>query len=273
MKKKIVHIITYILFILFALIIIFPLIWMVITGFKTNQELFLSPFSLPETWHWENYVNAWNKGIGVYLSNSVIIKVAATALSTFLSCLAAYPLSRLKFKTKKLWVYLILGGLMLAPQSSLISLFKMVKIAGLYDTRISLILIDAAFRIPFATFLIMTFYKSISYSLDESAYIDGATTWQIFVKIMLPFSKPIIASCSIVSFRAVWNELMFANVLLQSTDKKTVPVGLMNFQGMTTTNWTLVISSMVIASLPLIIAFLLLQKQFVRGLTAGSVKG
>ena len=80
-------------------------------------------------------------------------------------------------------------------------------------------------------------------------------------------------SCSIVSFRAVWNELMFANVLLQSTDKKTVPVGLMNFQGMTTTNWTLVISSMVIASLPLIIAFLLLQKQFVRGLTAGSVKG
>ena len=70
MKKKIVHIITYVLFILFALIIIFPLIWMVITGFKTNQELFLSPFSLPETWHWENYVNAWNKGIGVYLSNS-----------------------------------------------------------------------------------------------------------------------------------------------------------------------------------------------------------
>ena len=262
MKKKIVHIITYILFILFALIIIFPLIWMVITGFKTNQELFLSPFSLPETWHWENYVNAWNKGIGVYLSNSVIITVAATALSTFL-----------KFKTKKLWIYLILGGLMLAPQSSLISLFKMVKIAGLYDTRISLILIDAAFRIPFATFLIMTFYKSISYSLDESAYIDGATTWQIFVKIMLPLSKPIIASCSIVSFRAVWNELMFANVLLQSTDKKTVPVGLMNFQGMTTTNWTLVISSMVIASLPLIIAFLLLQKQFVRVLTAGSVKG
>ena len=124
MKKKIVHIITYILFILFALIIIFPLIWMVITGFKTNQELFLSPFSLPETWHWENYVNAWNKGIGVYLSNRVIITVAATALSTFLSCLAAYPLSRLKFKTKKLWIYLILGGLMLAPQSSLISFLK-----------------------------------------------------------------------------------------------------------------------------------------------------
>lgn len=273
MKKKIIHIITYILLSLFALVIILPLVWMAITGFKSNQEMFLSPFSLPEVWHWENYVNAWNQGIGVYLKNSVVITVLATVLSTFVSCLAAYPLARLPFKTKKIWVYLILGGLMLAPQSSVISLFKLVKITGLYDTQTSLVLIDAAFRIPFATFLIMTFYKGISYSLDESAYIDGATTWQIFCKIIIPLSKPIIASCAIVSFRAVWNELMFANIMLQSTDKKTVPVGLMNFQGMTTTNWTLVVASMVIASLPLVIAFLALQKQFVRGLTAGSVKG
>lgn len=273
MKKTVSHVAAYAFFIAFAIIIILPLIWMIITGFKTNQELFLSPFSLPEQWKWENYVDAWNQGIGIYLSNSVIITVGATVLSTFVSCLAAYPLARLNFRSKKLWIYFILGGLMLAPQSSVISLFKMVKIAGLYDTRTSLILIDAAFRIPFAAFLIMTFYKSISYSLDESAYIDGATTWQIFRKIIVPLSKPIIASCAIVSFRAVWNELMFANIMLQSTDKKTVPVGLMNFQGMTTTNWTLVVASMVIASLPLVIAFLLLQKQFVRGLTAGSVKG
>ncbi|RGT71013.1 carbohydrate ABC transporter permease [Mediterraneibacter massiliensis] len=273
MKKRILQIIAYVFFILLAIIIILPLVWMVITGFKTNQEMFLSPFSLPEKWHWENYTNAWSKGIGVYLSNSVIITVGATVLSTFVSCLAAYPLARIHFKGKKMWILLILGGLMLAPQSSVISLFRMVRIVGMYDTRTSLILIDAAFRIPFATFLTMTFYKSISYSLDESAYIDGATTWQIFRKIIVPLSKPIIASCAIVSFRAVWNELMFANIMLQSTEKKTVPVGLMNFQGMTTTNWTLVIASMVIASLPLVIAFLLLQKQFVRGLTAGSVKG
>lgn len=273
MKKKILHGITYVLFSIFAILIILPLLWLIITGFKSNQEMFLAPFSLPEVWHWENYVDAWSKGVGVYLTNSVIITVLATVLSTFVSCLAAYPLARLKFKSKMFWVMLILGGLMLAPQSSVISLFKMVKMAGLYDTRTSLVLIDAAFRIPFATFLIMTFYKSISYSLDESAYIDGASTWYIFRKIIVPLSKPIIASCAIVSFRAVWNELMFANIMLQSTDKKTVPVGLMNFQGMTTTNWTLVVASMVIASLPLVIAFLALQKQFVRGLTAGSVKG
>ena len=172
MRKTVLRVIAYILFIAFAIIIILPLVWMIITGFKTNQELFLSPFSLPEQWHWENYTDAWSKGIGVYLSNSVIITVAATALSTFVSCLAAYPLARLQFKSKKLWIYLILGGLMLAPQSSVISLFKMVRIAGLYDTRISLILIDAAFRIPFATFLIMTFYEKASVIAWTSRHIS-----------------------------------------------------------------------------------------------------
>lgn len=273
MKKKLLHMTAFLLLSIFAVIIIIPLIWMIVTGFKTNSELFLSPFALPQTWHWENYTNAWKQGIGTYLKNSVVVTVAATLLSTFISCLAAYPLARIPFRTKRIWIYLILGGLMLAPQSSVISLYKMVRLARLYDTTLGLVLIDAAFRVPFATFLIMTFYKSISYSLDESAYIDGATTWQIFMKIIVPLSKPIIASCMIVSFRAVWNELMFANILLQSTSKKTVPVGLMNFQGMTTTNWTLVVASMVIASLPLVIAFLIMQKQFVRGLTAGSVKG
>ena len=136
-----------------------------------------------------------------------------------------------------------------------------------------MIIITGAFRIPFATFLIMTFYKDISISLDESAFIDGAKTRQVFWRIIMPLSKPIIASCAIVSFRAVWNELMFANVLLESNAKKTIPIGLVNLQGMTTTNWTMVVAGMVIASVPLIIVFLILQKQFIRGLTAGGVKG
>ncbi|MFR9064301.1 MAG: carbohydrate ABC transporter permease [[Clostridium] scindens] len=256
--------IAYILFIAFAIIIILPLVWMIITGFKTNQELFLSPFALPKQWHWENYTDAWSMGIGVYLSNSVIITVAATALSTFVVRLAAYPLARLQFKSKKLWIYLILGGLMLAP-SLRSSPFKMVRIAGLYDTRTSLILINAAFRIPFATFLIMTFYKSISIAWTSRHISMGPVPGRYSVKIIVPLSKPIIASCAIV-VSGPCGMVMFANIMLQSTDKKTVPVGLMNFQGMTTTNWTLVVASMVIASLPLVIAFLLLQKQFVRGL-------
>ena len=273
MKKKAEKIVIYTLLILFAIVIIAPLIGVVITGFKTNQELFLETWSLPEEWKIENYIDAWESGIGTYLKNSVIVTVGGTVLATFLSCLAAYPLSRLHFTTKRLFVLLIMGGLMLAPQSSVISLYRMAREMHLYDTLTGLILINAAFRIPFSTFLIMTFYKGISKSLDESAIIDGAKTRQIFWKIMMPLSKPIIASSAIVCVRAIWNELMFANVMLTSSAKKTIPVGLVNMQGMTTTNWTVLMAGMVIASVPLIVIFLVLQKQFIRGLTAGSVKG
>lgn len=273
MGRKIGRIAIVVLLILFAVLIFLPLIWMVLTGFKTNKELFLEPWKLPEVWQFHNYLDAWKAGIGTFFKNSVITTVGSTVFSTLLACLAAYPISRIKFRTKRLWVVIILGGLMLAPQSAVISLFKMAKVIGLYDSYVGMMIITGAFRIPFATFLIMTFYKDISVSLDESAYIDGAKTRQVFWKIMMPLSKPIIASCAIVSFRAVWNELMFANVLLESTAKKTIPVGLVNLQGTTTTNWTMLMSGMVIASVPLIIIFLILQKQFIRGLTAGGVKG
>ena len=272
-KKKIGHVIAVVLLVTFAVLIILPLIWVVLTGFKTNKELFLEPWKLPEVWQFQNYIYAWNAGIGVFLKNSVITTVGSTVFSTLLACLAAYPLSRIKFKTKKLWVFIILGGLMLAPQSAVISLFKMANVIGLYNTYAGMIIITGAFRIPFATFLIMTFYRDISVSLDESAFIDGAKTRQVFWKIIMPLSKPIIASCAIVSFRAVWNELMFANVLLESTSKKTVPVGLVNLQGTTTTNWTMLMAGMVIASVPLILIFIVLKKQFIRGLSAGGVKG
>ena len=273
MREKIGHGLIIAVLVLFAVIIFLPLIWMVLTGFKTNKELFLEPWKLPEVWQFKNYLDAWNAGIGTFFKNSVIITIGSTVFSTLLACFAAYPISRIKFSTKKLWVIIILGGLMLAPQSAVISLFKMAKVIGLYDSYIGMMVITGAFRIPFATFLIMTFYKDISVSLDESAFIDGAKTRQVFWKIIMPLSKPIIASCAIVSFRAVWNELMFANVLLESTAKKTIPVGLVNLQGTTTTNWTMLMSGMVIASVPLIIIFLILQKQFIRGLTAGGVKG
>lgn len=271
--RKMGHAIIFILLAVFAVMIILPLLWMIITGFKTNQELFLEPWKLPEIWKYENYINAWKSGIGVYFKNSVLTTAGAVLFSTLLSCLAAYPLSRIKFRTKKFWIVLILGGLMLAPQSAVISLFKMSKVLNFYDTYTGMILVTGAFRIPFATFLIMTFYKDISVSLDESAYLDGATTGQVFRKIIMPLSKPIVASCAIVCIRSVWNELMFANVLLESAAKKTIPVGLVNMQGTTTTNWTMLMSGMVIASVPLVFIFLILQKQFIRGLTAGSVKG
>ncbi len=161
---------------------------------------------------------------------------------------------------------------MLAPQSAVISLFKMSKVIGLYDSYIGMMVITGAFRIPSATFLIMTFYKDISVSL-MNLHLSMGQKRQVFWKIIMPLSKPIIASCAIVSFRAVWNELMFANVLLESTVKK-------NYSG-----WTCESSRDNYYKLDNVNGwnghclssagyyFLILQKQFIRGLTAGGVKG
>ncbi|WP_320122160.1 carbohydrate ABC transporter permease [uncultured Sphaerochaeta sp.] len=256
----------------FALLILMPLLWMILTGFKTNRELFLAPWTKPEAFHFNNYGTAWKSGIGNYFFNSVIVTVFATALTTTVGCLAAYPLARVNFRGKRIIIYAILGGLMVAPQSAVISLFTLIRQLGLYDQRLGLILVESTFNISFSTFLIMAYYRTISSSLDESAYIDGASSFKIFISIIVPLSQPIIASTIIVCVRSIWNELMYANVLMSSNSKKTIPVGLVNMQGYTTTNWTQLVAGMVITSLPLVLLFLIMQRQFVRGLSAGGVK-
>ncbi|MEG0272672.1 MAG: carbohydrate ABC transporter permease [Hydrogenoanaerobacterium sp.] len=275
-KKKfppISHIILFSLFVLFAACIILPMIWLLLTGLKTNKELFLSPWKLPEQWKFSNYVAAWRAGIGKYLLNSIIVTVGATLFSTLISSMSAYALSRINFKSRNLWLFFIMSGLMLAPQSSLISLYQLTNFLGIYNTRFAVILVNTAFRIPFATFLIRSYFLTINKEIEESAYLDGCSTWRTFWRIIIPLSKPILGSAVIICVRAVWNDLMFSLVLLENDNLKTIPVGLMNMKAFTTTNWTVLISGMVISSIPLIILFICLQKQFIRGLTAGSTKG
>lgn len=266
------HIIILILFFLFALMILLPLLWLVLTGLKTNKELFLAPWKLPEKWMFSNYAAAWRAGIGKYLLNSILVTCGATVLSTLLSSMGAYALARLDFKGRNFWLMFIVAGLMLAPQASLISLYQLANIFRIYNTRLAVILVNTAFRIPFATFLIRAYILMINKEIEESARIDGCSTFQIFWQMIMPLSKPILGSAAIVCVRAVWNDLMFSLVLLDSDKLKTIPVGLMNMKAFTTTNWTVLIAGMVIASVPLVILFICLQQQFIRGLTAGSVK-
>ncbi|GKI17024.1 ABC transporter permease [Oscillospiraceae bacterium] len=267
------QVLALVLFAVFALLILAPLAWLVLTGFKTNKELFLDPWKLPVEWRFENYLAAWKAGIGKYMFNSILVTAGATLLSTLVSSMSAFALARYKFKSRTFWLMFIVSGLMLAPQASLIAQYQMCNALGIYNTRFAVILINSAFRIPFATFLIRGYFITISKEIEESAVLDGCGAWGIFGRIILPLSKPILGSAVIICVRAVWNDLMFSLVLLESDDLKTIPVGLMNMKSFTTTNWTVLIAGMVIVSVPLVILFLCLQKQFIRGLTAGSTKG
>jgi raffinose/stachyose/melibiose transport system permease protein len=260
-------------FSLFALVIIYPIIWLGLSGLKSNADFFLNTWRLPEEWLWENYKAAWDAGIGHFFLNSVFITVVSVVTVLLLGSMAAYGLSRFQFKGQNILLVIILSGLMLAPQVSLIPLYKLLQAIGLYNTYWALILPYVAFQLPFSIFLMRSYFLSIPKELEESAIIDGCNSWKVYRHIIVPMGKPIIASCALLTGMNVWNEFMFALVFVEDSALRTIPVGLMNLRSQLNTNFGIQLAGLAISALPMIIAYIVFQKQFVRGLSAGSVKG
>ena len=258
---------------IFSLIIIYPIIWLGLSGLKSNADFFLNTWSLPEEWLWGNYQAAWDAGIGQFFLNSVFITASSVVTVLLLGSMAAYGLSRFQFKGQNILLVIILSGLMLAPQVSLIPLYKLLQAIGLYNTYWALILPYVAFQLPFAIFLMRSYFLSISKELEESAIIDGCNILQVYRHIILPLGKPIIASCALLTGMNVWNEFMFALVFVEDSSLRTIPVGLMNLRSQLNTNFGIQLAGLAISALPMIIAYIVFQRQFVRGLSAGSVKG
>ncbi|MFB3161460.1 carbohydrate ABC transporter permease [Neobacillus sp. 179-J 1A1 HS] len=272
-KNRIFQSAVLVWFSIFALVIIYPIIWLGLSGLKSNSDFFLNTWSLPEEWFWSNYKAAWDAGIGQFFLNSVYVTVVSVITVLLLGSMAAYGLSRFQFKGQNLVLILILSGLMLAPQVSLIPLYKLLQGFGLYNTYWALVLPYVAFQLPFSIFLMRSYFLSIPRELEESAIIDGCNTWKVYRHIIIPMGKPIIASCALLTGMNVWNEFMFALVFVEDSSLRTIPVGLMNLRSQLNTNFGIQLAGLAISALPMIIAYIIFQKQFVRGLTAGSVKG
>ncbi|MGO0062605.1 carbohydrate ABC transporter permease [Brevibacillus fluminis] len=260
-------------FSVYAICIVYPLLWLVMNGLKSNSDFFLNAWSLPGTWLWSNYQAAWDAGIGRYFFNSVLVTCVSVFCILLIASMASFALSRFAFKGKNLLFLLIVSGLMLAPQVSLIPLYKMLQLFGIYNTYWALIVPYVAFQIPFAVFLMRSYFLSLPKEVEESAFMDGCSTWQVFWHIILPMSRPIIASTALLTAMAIWNEFMFAMVFVEDSALRTIPVGLMNLRSQLNTNFGVQLAGLAISAAPMVIAFLLFQKQFIRGLSAGSVKG
>ena len=257
----------------YAITVIYPLLWMIVSGFKTNKEIFTNTWALPKTWSLENYITAWKIGVGTYFTNSVIVTVVSVILTILFSSLIAFVLARFEFRFKTAVFVAVLGGMMLSPEVSLISLYKLLQGMGLYNTYWALILPYTAFRIPISAFLMWSYFKELPIEIEESAYLDGCSAFQIFYKMILPMSKPIVATTALLAAMTFWNEFMFGLVFIESSALKTIPLGLMNLRGTLTTKWSVMLAGLTISALPMIIVFLVFQKQLVRGMTAGGVKG
>ena len=207
-----------------------------------------------------------------YFKNSIIISVGAVVVSVMFSCLAGYGVTRFRFKGKESFLGFILMTQMFPSIMLLIPYYKVLDMYGLKDSLVGMMCVYISFTIPFCSWMMVGFFRTIPLELDEAAIIDGCSRWKAFYKITLPMTLPGISSSAIYAFITAWNEYMFAQVLIISPELKTLPLGIAELNGFYKILWNDLMAASVIASLPLIILFIFLQKYFISGLTAGAVK-
>ncbi len=267
--QKLVRICLVTFLVSLGIVVIYPLVWMALNGFKTNAEIFGEPFALPTGFTIENYVSAWNQGIRNYIATSIIVTLVSAVCTVLISAWTAYGLTRSKLPGKPFFVGLVLGGLMLSPTVAVIPLVRIMQKLGLYNTYWALIILYTAFRIPFTTFLVRAYMLGLPRDLDEAAVMDGASEGQIFWRVTLPLCKPILVSCVILHVLFAWNEYLFAMIFTSGADVQTLPVGLTSIMAKHGTNYAVVFAAMTLSALPILIVFFAAQRFFIRGLAEG----
>jgi raffinose/stachyose/melibiose transport system permease protein len=254
----------------YAAIVILPLLLVVSNALRPTREIFKNPVGLPTNPSFDSFVKAWEEAsFNIYFLNSLVITVLSVVLATAVSALAGYILGRYKFKGSVVLSAYFLAGLMLPFRLAIVPLFLLLNDMGLIDNRLGLILVYAATGIPFSVFILSSFFRQLPKELSEAARIDGAGEFTIFGRIMLPLVRPALATVIVFQFVPLWNDFFFPLVLLRSSDKWTLPVGMTRFFGEFQADWSTLFAGIIISTLPLIIIFLLATKQIIAGLTAG----
>lgn len=263
---------TLLFFTILAVVMIYPFIWVILSSLKTTDEIFTSAFSLPTKLQFINYYNAWfEASIGSNFRNSVIISGISLIATLFITSMAAYILAR-KWNNQFLFTYFTLG-IMIPLQAIVIPSFIIIKNLGLINSHLGLILVYTVSGISFGTFVLTGFFKTIPIEIEEAATIDGCHSSTTFFRIILPMAKPALATVGILSFLQYWNEFLFASVLISKTSYKTLTQGIMALRGPYTTDFGMLTAGLAMAIIPLMVVYILLQKQVIEGMTAGAVKG
>ena len=253
---------------------IFPLVWMISTSLKSRSEVYTNKSLIPKVLHFENYVIAWKAAkFSVYFFNTVFYTVVVVLSIVFISTLAAYAFARLDFPFKKFFYGLFLTILMIPLPGSFIPLYVLLVKLGIQNTRIGYILPLINASLAISIFILKAFFEGIPKSLEEAAVIDGCGKFKLYYKIALPLSMPAIATISIFAVLSVWNEYILAVVVLNRNDIMPIQQGLFVFQGRYFTQYELLMAASVITTLPLILIYLILNKQIIKGITSGGVKG
>lgn len=262
------------LLLLFALVWLMPFVTIVLSATRTQGDLISrGVFSLPSSIRWQNFVDAWNTGgFTDYFKNSLLLIIFKVPLGLLIASLAAYPLAKMRFGGSGLIFIFFLIGLAVPVQVTLQPLLVMMKNLGIANSLAALVPPYIAFGLPFQIFVMRGFFRLLPNELIEAARVDGASDLTIFFRIMLPLSLPPLATLAIIDALGTWNEFLIALVLISGKASRTVPVGLLQFQGEFSSQYTLLMAGVLISIIPVLVIFVFLQRYFVAGL-AGGVKG
>lgn len=274
--NKTLRVIVFVVLLAFTCMWFFPFAWMVVMSLRTTPEIYANPYGLPFPPHFDKFVSAFlDFGYGTYFQNSLLVTTCALVMNILVASMAAYGFarSRYKFALREPVFLLIFIAIMFPPQIILLSLFQVMVTYGLYNTLTSLILVYAATSLPLSIYLLRSFFAQIPQEIEDAARIDGCSDWGAFWRVMLPIAKPALTVVTILNTISFWNEFLFAVTFITKQTSRTLPLAVMFFMGETYQDVGMLATGIVIASFPIIILYVIFSEQFIKGMTAGAIKG
>jgi N-acetylglucosamine transport system permease protein len=268
--------VTQVIFVVYGVIVVFPMVWLLYTAFKPTHELFASAWSLPVEWKLDNFVEAWTEAhIGDFFWNSLFVTISTLLVQLFVGSMASYSLAKYRFRAQGILYYGFLAGMMFPIFLGIVPLFFLVKSLGLLDSHLGLIVVYAAFGIPFTVFVLTAFFRTIPTEIMEAGVMDGCGHFTLYWRIMLPLAKPGLTTVGIFTFISIWNEYILALVLLSSSHLRTMPLGIavLQFVQFYQVDFGALFAGLVIVMLPTLLCYVILQEQITKGMTVGAVKG
>lgn len=259
----------------FALMVIFPMLWTIFASFKTSPEIFNDPWGIPDVLQYQNYINAWTKmNAGVYILNSLIVSAGSLLAIMGLGSMIAYALARYSFSGNRVIYFIFVSGMMIPGFLAFIPAWFLHRSLGLLDSYWSLIIQYTAFNLPFTVFMLYSFFKTLPIELEEAAVVDGASLYTVFWRIMLPLSKSGLITVSVFNFLGVWNEFTWALITISDDKIKTLPLGAVNImqQAKYATDWGAMFAGFVVILIPTFVVYILFQNKLAEGITIGALK-
>ena len=274
LKRQRMHLGGHLILILWCFVVIFPIWTLIINSFKTRLTIYENPFWIPTVWNFSNYSTVIRDGdFLTYFKNSFVVVVFSLVAVVLLASLASYALARWRGKLSTFIYFYFIAGMMLPIKIASIRLLEITRTLGLLNTIYSLPPIYIAMGLPVGIFILTTFIRALPEELFEAALIDGATKRRIYTLIVLPLIRPAVASVAIYNLIPFWNDLWFPLIFINREDQKTLLLGVTRLFGQYQTDWSKVLAVLTLSAIPVLALYLAMSSQFIKGVTAGSVKG